>query len=397
LLESGNCENSKFYLTLTNNTNIVKYEWENGEIEDTISIENTGRYKLKFIDKKGCEYEIDTLISELSTKYQLKTTSNFGLEDFTFLGSAKQLNSGLILTDNISMSKGAIWQNKRINVSGDFKISVGFKVYNGYNNLIFEKSYPGADGIALVFQNKGLEQLGTSGGGIGYATIPNSMAIELDLFENYDRGDEIYDKNGNHLAIFSNKEAPNSANHNSDAFLTEKSDIIKILGDSTLYFFNVEYSSLDKVLKTSVSETEFDFTEALILNDFDFNDYLNLDQNSFTYFGITSSTGTAVQTHEITKLMLCGETATINTSVESAEDDLLIYPNPVNNELNINLTETTTSIIIYDLLGNIIFEVDNLEYKNTTYKINTIEFPIGTYILEMKTKETSHINKFYKQ
>lgn len=96
--------------------------------------------------------------------------------------------------------------------------------------------------------------------------------------------------------------------------------------------------------------------------------------------------------------MLCGETATINTSVEDFDNtQVLIYPNPVSNELNINIIENTTSIIIYDILGNIVFEDNNISINNKIYKINTNELALGTYLIETKINNSSQIIKFFKQ
>jgi hypothetical protein len=384
-------------LTVSNSDKYETFDWENGDNQDTILIDKIGSYKVKIRSKNGNVIEIDTLITELIPTFKNSNVTNFQSSDYEITGNTQYLTSGIILTENKSMEKGAIWQTKKLNVNKDFKVSFGFKVYNGFNNFMFEQSYPGADGFAFVFQNHEPNPIGESGGGIGFSGIPNSLAIELDLFGNYLNLDSIFDPNGNHLAIFSNKSKPNSSRHKSDALIIQKDSLIEVLGDSTLYFFNIEYNKTDKTLKTAISKTELDFTDPMILSNFEFSDYLILDNNEYTFVGITSATGTASQIHEITNLNICGQTALINTSVESAENELLIYPNPVINELNINLQEDTKSIIIYDLLGNIIFEDYNLEINNSNYKVNTLAFPIGTYILEMKTKETSHINKFYKQ
>ena len=52
----------------------------------------------------------------------------------------------------------------------------------------FQLSNPAADGITFTIQNNGPTALGGSGGGLGYARIPNSVAIKFDLYSNAGEG-----------------------------------------------------------------------------------------------------------------------------------------------------------------------------------------------------------------
>jgi len=47
-----------------------------------------------------------------------------------------------------------------------------------------------ADGLALVIQNVGHNAVGSSGGGLGYAGIPNSVAIKFDVYSNAGEGND---------------------------------------------------------------------------------------------------------------------------------------------------------------------------------------------------------------
>ena len=49
-------------------------------------------------------------------------------------------------------------------------------------------SNPAADGMTFTIQNVGPAALGSDGGGLGYATIPNSVAIKFDIFNNAGEG-----------------------------------------------------------------------------------------------------------------------------------------------------------------------------------------------------------------
>jgi len=63
------------------------------------------------------------------------------------------------------------------------------------------------DGLAFVVQNSSATALGTGFGGLGYAGISNSLAIELDTFK------DAWDPNANHVAVQSCGTQPNSPVH----------------------------------------------------------------------------------------------------------------------------------------------------------------------------------------
>ncbi len=55
-------------------------------------------------------------------------------------------------------------------------------------DFTFQLSNPSADGITFTIQNVGPTALGAIGGSLGYAGIPNSVAIKFDLFSNAGEG-----------------------------------------------------------------------------------------------------------------------------------------------------------------------------------------------------------------
>ena len=63
------------------------------------------------------------------------------------------------------------------------------------------------DGLAFVVQNSSATAIGTGFGGLGYAGISNSLAIELDTFK------DAWDPNANHVAVQSCGTQPNSPVH----------------------------------------------------------------------------------------------------------------------------------------------------------------------------------------
>jgi|GEM_PF-3196528 len=399
----GDCFYYVNYLKLKDYKNIKSIKWSNNSTKDSIEITKTGKYIATITDNLDCVYIIDTLISEI-------IIPNFGIRDSVFNstlfrtgGNFKLNNKGIILTENKSLQVGHLWLRDKLNIKKGFTTNFAFRVYTGNNNKMFEQSFPGADGFALIFQNFKREIVGSSGGGIGFVGIPNSLAIEIDLFGNYLSLDNIYDPNGNHLAIFSNKEMPNIANHTSNALIKEKTDIVEVLGDSSIYYFNLNYEYENKKLEVSVSKSLNDFSNSLILNDFDFGNYIKLDQDQYSFIGISAATGTAMQFHEVTDWQLCGETKDNITGIEEEfvnydNDDKgykEIYPNPVLDNLNINNINNYSDIKIYNLIGN---EIKNQNISNqSNIRIDISEFESGIYFYQLINEKTTIFGKFVKE
>lgn len=398
----GECFDSKYYLKLNRNTNIKSIKWNNNSTKDSIQIFETGKYTIEIIDINDCVYYIDTLIRELKKVNFGVKESQFNQKLFRTGGNFKLKDKGIILTENKSLQVGHLWLRDKLNIKKGFTTNFAFRVYNGINNKMFEQSYPGADGFALIFQNFKREIVGSSGGGIGFVGIPNSLAIEIDLFGNYLSLDNIYDPNGNHLAVFSNKELPNIADHTSKALIKEKTDMLEVLGDSSVYYFNLNYDNENKKLEVSVSKTLNDFSNSLILNDFDFGDYIKLDQNQYSFIGISAATGTAIQIHEVIEWQLCGETKDNITSVEEDYNyfddnhkNNEIYPNPVFDYLNIKNTENYQEMKIFNIIGNEI-KIQNIT-DQLNIKINISEFESGIYFYQLISEKTTFFGKFVKE
>jgi hypothetical protein len=113
------------------------------------------------------------------------TLEDFDPEDFRLLGNASVSGAKVTLTPNLGNQAGAVWSQGRINLASDFCVSA--EVYLGANDS-------GADGLALVLQSVNSNSV-TSGGGLGYAGLNPSFAVEIDTFAN--AGDPAAD----HIAL----------------------------------------------------------------------------------------------------------------------------------------------------------------------------------------------------
>lgn len=108
------------------------------------------------------------------------------------VGSAVQSGSAVDLTTSLRQQAGAVWADTKQNISLGFDAQMTVRVPSTNGT--------GADGFALVIQNSGATPLGGFGGGIGYGTnsfypaqigIENSIAIELDTFDNRTGWDDM--------------------------------------------------------------------------------------------------------------------------------------------------------------------------------------------------------------
>ena len=167
-------------------------------------------------------------------------------------GSAAQATNGsgqkvLRLTRDGQFHKsGTAWfMTQQQSVSGGFTTTFQFQI----THLPTNGAGP-ADGISFVIQNSsgagfGTAARGGSGGAIGYGApdpgdngvaIPNSLAIELDTFQN------SWDPNNNHIAVQSCGTAPNSQSHNGACNLGIISNLNGItLADGNVHTIVIDY------------------------------------------------------------------------------------------------------------------------------------------------------------
>ncbi|HTG45229.1 MAG TPA: Ig-like domain-containing protein, partial [Verrucomicrobiae bacterium] len=114
-------------------------------------------------------------------------------------GNTAILGNRLRLTPAINSQIGAAWLNARQSVEFGFETVFQFQVS--------QLGGSGADGLAFVIQNNSVPMLGSAGIGIGYGSIPNSLAVEFDTYQN----SQAPDPDANHVSIHSLGIAPNSA------------------------------------------------------------------------------------------------------------------------------------------------------------------------------------------
>ncbi len=124
----------------------------------------------------------------------------------------------------------------------------------------------------------------------------------------------------------------------------------------------------------------------------------NLQRNTLYYFRVINFNG-ANQTANYLQTTASGNPLSKLTSKKDIGDENIVentmnlFPNPVQNELNVNanINIENASFVIYDANGGILFETDN--YKNVK-SINTTSFLNGVYHIIISNGEEFYYNSF---
>ena len=107
---------------------------------------------------------------------------NFGT-GFTLADGPIQFNGSTDLDDyRLQLTNGGL------NEAGSAFFITPVNIQSFTTNFGFQLSNPAGNGMTFTIQNAGSTALGSSGGGLGYATIPNSVAIKFDFFNTAGEG-----------------------------------------------------------------------------------------------------------------------------------------------------------------------------------------------------------------
>ena len=108
-----------------------------------------------------------------------------------FTTAGLSLNGGATVTDKLlQLTDGGFYEAR----SAFYAIAVPVTSFT--TDFTFQLLYPLADGITFTIQSNNPQEVGQAGGGLGYAGIPNSIAVKADLFDNNGEG---FDSTGAYL------------------------------------------------------------------------------------------------------------------------------------------------------------------------------------------------------
>ena len=321
--------------------------------------------------------------------------ANIAANELNFIGYSSVKNNIINITPTQYYRTGAVWYKQLVSVNNGFQSYFDFKISDGKNHLDYEESEPGGDGFAFVIQNAGNNAVGSWGGGLGYAGIKNSLAIEFDTYQNFWPDDSILDPSGNHIAVFSNGKEANKPYHTTSAQIGVTSNIPLMKSSGTLYHSMIDYNNSTKILSIYLDTTGNFDKPVLEINGIDFSTLLLLDKNTNAYIGFTSATGNAWENHDITSWRFCGETPAIisdvyDTDSQLTDKDLTINPNPANQLLITNYELRKSGMVRISLFDELGVEVmvllnewqtlgeHNYQLSMTDYHLNN-----GVYFLKL--------------
>ena len=73
--------------------------------------------------------------------------------------------------------------------------------------------------------------------------------------------------------------------------------------------------------------------------------------------------------------------------------ELSVYPNPMTDVVNITSADVITNVVIYDMLGK---QIQNVNTNDTKVTLNTDELPMGTYLLKVTAGDKEEMMKIVK-
>ncbi len=103
------------------------------------------------------------------------------------------------------------------------------------------------------------------------------------------------------------------------------------------------------------------------------------------------------ETRPVQTFIGADEPAQPTTTEEVSADNIqwVLYPNPVNDIMNIHAGQTVSQLSVLDLQGRVIFTEENLSAE--TVSVSTSQLEAGTYFCVVKTENGTAVRKFIKQ
>jgi hypothetical protein len=236
------------------------------------------------------------------------------LSDFTLNGATASINTGgqgvvglggdrvLRLTNGLGQSGGAFLTDP-FSLAADASFSSFFRFQFHDSNGISDADGQGADGIVFVVQPEAAD-VGSSGGGIGYAGINPSVGVEFDTYNNASQDNS----NGNHIGIDLNGSDTN----------TYQTNIATRFNNGEVWYAWVDYDGSTDTLEARVSQTNLRPVSATVSRTVDLVSVLG-QTNAF--IGFTSGTGAASNDHDILSWQFEGAFNPLDTSLETIPGD----------------------------------------------------------------------------
>jgi hypothetical protein len=195
---------------------------------------------------------------------------------FTLNGSAIVKGPALQLTDGGTGEAGSVFFSNVVSVQG-FSTTFNFQLVN-----------PDADGMTFTLQGDSPNSIGNSGGSLGYATIPNSVAIKFDLYNNDGEGTDS-------TGLFVDGDMPSSPSidpHTADTSIDMTSSGVDLHSGDAMSV-NLAYDGVTLTETVTDTTTQAEFTHSYTIN------IPSFIGSGYGYVGFTAGTGGLTSTQNI--------------------------------------------------------------------------------------------------
>lgn len=227
--------------------------------------------------------------------------SKFGSGEAILLkGSARRTDQYLRLTPSARIQRGAAWLASKQDVSKGFSTMFQFRITDPRSEFTPDvTTSTGGDGFAFVIQNAGPGAIGYPGGALGYAGIPNSVAVEFDTWDNDESGQDIVrDVNDNHVAVHTLGTETNTE-FESDALGVTPN--VPEMTDGEVHTVRIEYVPGNLYVYMD------DVATPILAVQLFLDEVLELDEGK-AWVGFTSATWSAYENHDILNWAFSGKT-----------------------------------------------------------------------------------------
>lgn len=229
----------------------------------------------------NCKYLSAALLClSASVHSAVFTYSDFSnTNNLTLNGDAQVVGNVLRLTDSADYRTGSVFSTSLIDLNaGSFSSEFSFNFNNQRGG--------GADGIVFTLQSVS-NQVGSTGGGIGYENIPNSIGIEFDNWNN-GSSDGFSDS---HIGL-----NLNGSISSIQTVTTSSLGLGNLDTASTIWYAWVNYNNVAQQLDVFFSDQDvLPSTSALSYT----GDLAALLGTNQVYAGFTSATGGAYANHDL--------------------------------------------------------------------------------------------------
>ncbi|GFE71104.1 L-type lectin-domain containing protein [Chroococcus sp. FPU101] len=211
--------------------------------------------------------------------------------------------SVLRLTPSLPLQSGSAFVKDAVSLSNEASFSAFFQFRISNPAGIGDNDRQGADGLVFVIQTVS-DTAGGIGGGLGYASIDNSLGIEFDTFDN---GDLVDDFDGNHIGV----------NLNGSIISNPLVPVTPLLNNGTIYSAWIDYNGATDTLEVRFSDTTTRPNAALISKTVDL---VNVLEQTDAFVGFTAGTGAGYNDHDILNLTFVDEFAPIVPAAPSVPE-----------------------------------------------------------------------------